>query len=328
MKKFGVLVAIFLFLGIQCNAQSQYAATLTKMENSLFGMDYGSQSDDSRLKRIEVAVYGSASSSTVSQRVSKLSKDLSADLIGKEIKPKKDTFAEDESSPKEAEEKPDSTVSYPIVDELEKKVFNKTLKTSDINQRLASLEQKVFKKTYNDDLNSRVERLKQAVMPERIASNSDEDEDDNNNYYYKPAPKSIMDETSQFQDDWSNKPDSNDSMATGYGANIPSYNRNNSVLDNYQSDADITVYIAGLEKSVLRKTFPDDTVSNRLLRMELKIFNSAFTDDDPQTRLDRIASAYQAKKTSKKYDSNKFAQHAATAMQVGAILLMILAAIL
>jgi hypothetical protein len=69
-------------------------------------------------------------------------------------------------------------------------------------------------------------------------------------------------------------------------------------------------------------------VSNRLTRLELNVFSSTFPDDDEQTRLGRIASAYQAKKTSHKYDSNKFAQHAATAMQVGAVLLMILAAIL
>ena len=152
----------------------------------------------------------------------------------------------------------------------------------------------------------------------------------------------MMDETAQFQDNgFQNNPydyepnyNQRGQRPTGYGANIlqglqaPSYNSNNSVLEDYQNDSDITISLGDLEKKVLKKSFPNDVVSNRLLRMELKIFNSTFTDDDQETRLDRISSAYQAQKTSKKYDSNKFAQHSAAAMQIGAILLMILAAIL
>lgn len=321
MKRFRILFFIFIFLtlGIKCNAQSQYSAVLTKMENSIFGIDYNSQSDDSRLKRLEESVYGTTSNNSVQQRVDKLSKDLSADLIGQEIKPKKDTFAEDDGSYKEPVEKADSSVKYPVVDNLEKSVFNKEFKTMDINQRVANLEQKVFSKTYNDDLSSRVDRLKQAVMPERIVQTPDNSDD------YTGSYNGLGNETSQFQD---NSYDDNQGMSTGYGAQIPQYNSNNSVLDQYQSNSDITIPLAQLERVVLKKSYPNDTVSNRLLRMELKIFNSTFTDDDEQTRIDRIASAYQAKKTSKKYDSNKFAQHAATAMQIGAILLMILAVVL
>lgn len=316
MKRFGILIYIFvfLFLGIRCEAQSQFSPILTKMENSLFGIDYSSQNDDARLKRIEEVVYGKASSRPVSQRIDNLSKDLSADLIGQEIKPKRDTFAEDEDSPKEKIPKADSTVNYPIVNDLEKRVFKKEFKATEINQRLANLEKNVFKKTYNDDLSSRVERLKSAVMPERIASNTNND-DEENSY----IPDDLSTQMPQSQDYYRN-PD--------YSSRIPSYNSRNSVLDDYQGDSDVAIPLAALEKKVLKKSFPNDTVSNRLGRLELQVFNSTFVDDDEQTRFDRVASAYQAKKTSKKYDSNKFAQHTATAMQVGAILLMILAAVL
>ena len=175
MKQLGILVFIFalLLLGVRCDAQSQYTAVLTKMETSLFGVTYGTQNDDVRLKRIEENVYGNASSSSISQRVNKLSKDLSADLIGQEIKPKKDTFAEDEDNKKETIPKADSNINYPAVDSLEKSVFNKEFKTTDINQRLSNLEQNVFKKTYADDLSSRVDRLKQAVMPQRVVNKVD-----------------------------------------------------------------------------------------------------------------------------------------------------------
>lgn len=313
-----IFIFMFLFLGGRCEAQSQYSAVITKMEKSLFGIDYSNQSDDARIKRLEETVYGTSSSNSLTQRVDKLSKDLSADLIGQEIKPKKDTFAEDEDNYKEAIPKADSNINYPAVDILEKSVFNKEFKTTDINQRLANLEQNVFKKTYNDDLNSRVDRLKQAIMPQRIVNNPNEDDDSESSY----NPDNLMNQSSQFQDDgYQGQP-------TGYGAQIPSYNSQNSVMDNYQANSDINIPLAQLEKVVLKRSFPNDTTSNRLARLELKIFNSTFVDDDEQTRLDRISSAYQAQKTAKKYDSNKFAQHAATAMQVGAILLMILAAVL
>lgn len=339
-KQFGILIFIslfFIFLGIKCEAQDQYSAMISKMEKSLFGVEYNGQSNDARIKRIEETVYGSTSSNSIDQKMSRLTKDLSADLIGQEIKPKRDTFEEEQESIKEDIPKADSNINYPIVDMLEKNVFNKEFKSTDINQRLANLEQKVFRKTFNDDLNSRTDRLKHAVMPEITAQKNDDDDYNNSNSY-----SSLMDETSQFQDDGfgtdsyqSPLRTSQRGASTGFGAGIPQslqtspyYNENNSVLDEYQDNSDITIPLASLERSILRKSFPDDTVSNRLLRLEVKVFNSTFVDDDSQTRLDRIASAYQAKKTSKKYDGNKFAQHSAAAMQIGAILLMILAAVL
>lgn len=308
-----IFIFIFLFLGIRCEAQSQFSPILTKMEKSLFGVDYNSQNDDARLKRIEEVVYGKASLSPLAQRVDKLSKDLSADLIGQEIKPKRDTFTEDEAAPKEQIPKADNSVNYPVVNEIERKIFNKEFRNIEINQRLSSLEQNVFKKTYKDDLNSRVERLKSAVMPERVASSADIDESDDGSY----VPEGVNTLPSPLQDD-----------VLAFNSQNPGYNSQSSVLDDYQGNSDVAIPLAALEKKVLKKSFPDDTVSNRLVRLELKVFNSTFTDDDEQTRLDRIASAYQAKKTSNKYDDNKFAQHTAAAMQVGAILLMILAAIL
>lgn len=316
-KKLGILIFIYIFvfllLGIKCEAQSQYSAIITKMETSLFGMDYSSQNDEARLKRIEEVVYGQPSSKTVSQRVNKLSTDLSADLIGQEVKPKRDTFAEDDDTPIEKAPKADSNVNYPIVNNLEKKVFNKEFKTVEIHQRLANLEQNVFKKTFNDDLSARVERLKLAVMPERAMRTSDS-EDDNQNSIEDMLPHSA-----QSPDDLDNQ---------GLNSRIPSYNAQNSVLDDYQGNSDIVIPLSALERSILKKSFPNDTVSNRLTRLELKIFNSTFIDDDEQTRFDRVSSAYQAQKTSKKYDSNKLTQHMSTAVQLGAILLLVLAAIL
>lgn len=326
-KRLGILIVtlVFLLFGGSCFAQSQFSASLTRMEKSLFGVDYSAQSDDARLKRIEEVVYGKASSSTTQARMNKLSKDLAADMIGQEIKPKRDTFEEEQDSIKEPIPKADSSVNYPMVDKLENKVFHKEFKSVDINSRLASLEQKVFNKTYNDDLSTRVDRLKSSVMPQYLAS-SENSNDDPNSYnpedIIKPSKDDFTSESYDYDDPDIASNNSNNNVQ------IPSFNNHNSVLDSYQSNADVSVPLSALERSVLRKSFPDDTISNRLSRLELKIFNSTFIDDDPETRVDRLASAYQAKKTSKKYESNRTTQHISTAVQVGAVLLMILAAIL
>lgn len=319
LKRYQILIFgfIFLFLGLQTNAQSQYTAVLTKMEKSLFGVDFSTQSDEARVKRIEESVYGAPSSIPMQSRISKLSKDLSADLIGKEIKPKKDTFEEPENSVKEEAPKADSNINYPIVNKLEQKVFGHEFKNPDVNQRLTNLEQKIFKKSYNDDLNSRVDRLKQAIAPEMLANNSS---DDDSEATYIPDIEDVLNENSS--DKFSAAAPIRDEDDV-----IPSYN-SQKFQNNFQGSSDITISLAAVEKRVLKKSFPDDTVANRLTRLELNVFHSTFVDDDPETRLDRVASAYQAKKTSKKYDSNRFAQHSAAVMQIGAILLMILAAVL
>lgn len=333
MKRLGILLYIFVLMvfGLRCDAQSQFSAPLSRMEKSLFGVDYASQADEARIKRIEEVVYGapstssssSASSKSVTQRMDKLSKDLSAELIGQEIKPKKDSFADDEGGYKEEVAKADSNINYPVVDSLEKKVFNKDFKTTDINKRLANLEQNVFKKTYNDDLNARVDRLKSAVAPDKIVPDNDSD-----SYAYNDSPDNNSDDSYTTEDILSRNTGRNWLAQNPKNAFVPNYNAQNSVLDDYDGDSDIAIPLSALEKSMLRRSFPDDTVSNRLTRLEVKMFSSNFSDDDEKTRLDRVASAYQAKKHSNKYDGNKFAQHSATAMQVGAILLMILAAII
>lgn len=329
LKRFGIflyIIAVFA-LGENCFAQSQFSAVLTRMEKSLFGVDYSTQADEARLKRIEEVVYGQISSSSLQSRVDKLSKDLSADLIGQEIKPKADSF-EDEAAGVKEEPIPqaDTSVNYPIVNSMEQKIFSKEFRSMDINKRLANLEKNVFQKTYGDDLNSRVDRLKVAIMPGKVAQTSDSEDEDYSNTYSPPDIETLI-PSQNDSDDYSDTFTSQGNQRT-----VPSYNSKNSVLDEYQndtgSDSDISVPLAALETTVLRRSYPNDITTNRLTRLELKVFNSTFVDDDPQSRLDRIASAYQAKKSSAKYDSNRFQKRMATAMQVGAVLLMILAAVL
>ena len=83
-----------------------------------------------------------------------------------------------------------------------------------------------------------------------------------------------------------------------------------------------------VEKNVLKQTFKNDSTENRLTRLENAMFGTQFDSDDTETRINRISSAYNAQKSATKYDSNRFAQNMTTAMQIGTILLMVLACIL
>lgn len=310
MKK--IIVIISVLLSINCAiAASQYSAVLDKLENSLYGFTYTTSDDASRLSRIEESVYGqSRPNKSINERIASLNKDMSAEQIGNEITPKEDTFAEEQDSYKDtiAQEKmppAGANVDYPSINELERKVFNQEFKNQDLNSRLANLEKKSLGQTYdNDPFSSRVERLQAKLKPESFMDNN------------------IAQSSNDYYD----------------GNSIP-LDKNYS-LDEYQPpEFDYDAYnarnikpekvnIASVEKSIFKKSFNGDSIDNRLSRLESTMFGTTFNSDSQEDRLNRISSAYKAQKTASRYDSNKFSQNMATAMQIGTILLMILACVL
>ena len=70
--------------------------------------------------------------------------------------------------------------------------------------------------------------------------------------------------------------------------------------------------------------FTDD----ELAKLEYDTFGTEFSNEDTNTRLKRLNSVNKAKKSSQKYDSQKFNQRMSTAMEIGAMILMILAMVL
>lgn len=325
MKKIIVTLGVLSVLGAFSN--STFAAVNTqiidKIENSLYGFTYTGDSENSRLDRIENTVYGTVSQKPSAERVARLKKDLSADLIGQEIEPREDTFAEDEYAYYDEQEPvAASNVTYPAVDELEEMVFNKVTPKDDIKKRLSRLEMKMFGKEYNDDLATRTDRLKAEIKPKslmdnQIAQSSNEFYDDyvpplGADYHLNKYQQTDMFDYSAFnarqaamEENFQNG---------GYQAPIPpspkKYN------------------LTTVEKNVLKQTFKNDSTENRLARLENAMFGTQFSEDDTETRINRISSAYNAQKSATKYDSNRFAQNMTTAMQIGTILLMVLACIL
>ena len=308
MNKLIVISAIVLCFNIQyAYAQN---STLDKIEDSLYGFQYTGQSDNERLNRIEESVYGQVNGGNTAQRIAKLEKDMSANLIGQEIDPVEDTFAESDEVVEEMAAH-GANINYPAVNELEQHVFKQEFRDKDLKERLAALEQKTFGKTYSDDFSTRVDRLKAEIKPRSLMDNA------------------IAQSSNDYYDDEVVHLDENYKLSE---YNPPSkfsyedYNARNNTFPFARSSRKMN--LSAMENAVLSRSYPNDSTDTRLSRLESKMFGTIFSSDEQEERLKRLSSAYKAQKTATRYDSNKFSQNMATAMQIGTILLMVLACIL
>lgn len=300
MKK--VLSIFFIFMYILTvipviSAAPTQSASISKIENDLFGFEYQNDSTQKRVERLEKTVYGKISAGDLNKRLKKLSDDISADVMGLEIEPVEDTFAENE---KIAE---DSTVNYPVVDEIEKKIFNTTHKDRDFHTRIVTIEKKLFGKVYDvDDYSTRMDRIKVEVMPEMV---------DTDRFAH------------EYRDNRDNGLSSNDLGGTGFSRfSMPFGQRNYSrPYANYGDE------FTGAA-APLPAYSPTPNLNDELAQMEYEMFGTEFSNEDTAQRIKRLNSVNKAKKSSQRYDSNKFQQRMSTAMEIGAMILMILAMVL
>lgn len=311
MKKFVIILALLLI-----NTTAMANQTLDKIENSLYGYTYSAESDTVRLNRIEESVYGKISTGDVKARIAKLNKDMSANLMGQEIEPKEDTFAQEEDSWVFAKEPTEAAkMDYPVIDELERQVFKKEFKDQNIKLRLTNLEKKTFGKSYEtDDLSTRTDRLKAEIRPQRFMANNMEKQD---NFFYN-------DTVGRMDEDYHISP---------YGApfDYNSYN-NRTIGQNSNSNSSFSpsrqLNLSAIEKTLYKTKFENEPTSTRLSRIESSVFGTTFPNDNEYERISRISSAINAQKSARKYDSNRFNQNMATAVQIGTLILMVLACIL
>jgi len=266
-------------------------AEISKIENDLYGFDYNSDELKNRVARLEKTIYGKSSSGDLSARIKKLYNDISADMIGLEITPSEDTFLAEE------EAKADSTVQYPIVDEIEKKLFGTTYSNRDFHTRIVTIERKLFGKIYDvDDYSTRMDRIKTAAMPEALLR-------DNDRFKYDDNAISSSDLSGINSSRYSPMPYGQRNLTRPY--------------TNY-----------GEYQDYFGKSLPAGNLDEDLAQLEYDTFGTEFAGDDTKTRIRRLNSANKAKKSSQKYDSQKFQQHMSTAMEIGAMILMILAMVL
>ena len=302
---------MFIFLGLNtyCYAVTN-SQSLSKVENSIFGFDYANESDNTRVARIEKEIYGKENSGDINKRIAKINKDFGTEFIGQEIPPCEDTFALDEFEA-ETISSQDPNIDYPVINELEQSVFHEQYKNMGVKDRLAQLENKVFSKSYqSDDLSTRVDRLRDKIRPQALEQPAIAQNDDFYTAGYYP-----------------DIPDYDGLTIGGSGYNS-FYNDTYSQPSYSMPRLGRKVNLTTVENSLYHSNFKNDTMANRLARVEQSMFGQTFNEDDESSRMERISGAYRAQKSASKYDSNKFSQNMATAMQIGTMILMILACIL
>ena len=266
---------------------------ITKIENEIFGFDYTNDSITNRLARLEKNIYGKTNNGKIENRIKKITSDINSEQIGKEIEPTEDTFREDEILA-------DNKVNYPIVDEIEKKLFNQTYKNRDLHTRIVTIERKIFGKIYDvDDYSTRMDRIKAEIMPERLAEEKVFGSERNFNY--------------------SNSLSSSDLGGTGFNRYSMPYGQENYTRP-YLNYGEYEGSATGFASN--------PNIEDELAKLEYDTFGTEFSNDDTQTRMKRLKSVNKAKKSSNVYESQKLNQRMSTFMEIGSILLMILAMVL
>lgn len=296
MKKIFIIFSIFLYLLSFIPAKT-FASTnnptaqVAKIENEIFGFDFNNEGLNDRLARLEASIYGTSSKGNINERLKKIIQDLSAEQIGEEIPPSEDSFLEEETS------LADNNVNYPIVDEIEMKLFNKTYKNRDFHTRIVTIERKLFGKIYDvEDYSTRMDRIKAEVMPERLAREKV--------FGYDNTPDYLS---------------SNDLS----GLNSSRYSTMPYGQENYTRPyTNYGDYTGGATP------YTNVDIEEQLSQLENDTFGTEFSNDPTEMRLNRLNSVNKAKKSTQRYDSQKFNQRMSSVMEIGAMLLMILAMIL
>jgi hypothetical protein len=307
-KIFPILVLIFFCFNCISFADTITSKQIEAMETQVFGYTFKNENDIKRLDRLENYLYGSVSPSTLVNRIKKINSDLG--IIAEDSK--KDKISSTKTNTTQSANsikrniKEDPSVNYPIVDDLEQKVFSKKYNSENIYKRLDRLENKVFSHTNDDNLSNRVNKLRLSVF--------DSLEDN--------PPIAAYDENYAIADSESESYKNLKEDDTSKNS-FNSYKSHNSSRQEY-----FNMELKSLEKIVLNNSYDGDDAQNRLNRLENKLFQRNFKNDQENERLERIAAAATAKKTSTQYDNNKLMKGLATGAQIGGILLMILAMIL
>jgi len=257
--------------------------------------------DLAQISKIETSIWGfSYKKDSVLKRLARIEKNVSGSenttLSEKErIKKINEAmgFENYEDSIKQAYELDQtevSGISYPQIDTLEAQLFSNTYEKENIYKRLDRLEKKLFGSTQTGDLAQRTDRLKAYIKKDTIAQNP--------NYYTQKPYRTTPD--------------------------VESYMGSQKRYD----DSDIYIQLSGLEAAMFSQTYSQDPVGLRLNRLERKIFQRDFSSDDENLRLQRLQAAANAQKTAKMYEANKIQKYTSTGIQIGSIILMILALIL
>lgn len=216
--------------------------TITAIETNMFGYDYNTEPEITRLERIEKHLYGEKRKGNIAQRIKSIQDDTGFTVV--KAVPNQSQKNLQNTLPQLKE---DSSVEYPMVDKLEEEVFKTTYKNENIYSRLDRLETKIFNQTSNDSLNNRVDKLASVVSPKKQIKREEPIYSDNdlNNYYRNNGLEPINDQSVPFQ------------LAT----------LEQNILKNDYMNDNISTRLNRLEKEMFSRTFPNDNDVVRLQRI-------------------------------------------------------------
>ncbi len=315
ISKLIVSMFLFGFIVFPCKVMAESLADkVSFIEKNHYGYTF-SGSTESRLTRLEKALYGKSNTGSQKSRIEKLYNDLNLNnnmATG---------YATPVETPQNIGPKAEAGIKYPVVDKLEQKVFKTTYPNEDIYDRLARLEKQTFKKESTLSLNERVDALRGKLLGGTSITTTE----------INPYTEEIILENGQKY--YGNELDNNNSNYNYYSyensknriqkATPENEYESESWSQSYNQSYDLDI----LEKQLFGKRFAQELPSQRLTRLENKVFERTFSDDE-EARIQRLLAVTTAQKTSNEYDSNKWSQRLNAGMQIGSILLMVLAMIL
>lgn len=313
-----LLTVFFALTLLSCQSFCAEINDVSTIEQELFGIEYKDDSISNRLNRLEKHLFGQIKTGTNANRIKNLSETSGISLL-----PKPD--AEQQRIAEADFEPEDDNVSYPIIDMLEETAFKKNYQGENVYKRVERLEKKAFGKTFDGNLAERTDKLKAsllAVKPEKITYDKNYNPNNLNSF---SQPKYITmdnDDNYSFSSPLFTKKSQNN-FSTGMAAPL-----NESYYNTYGNQpSDFEFALSAAENMLLGKTNKHESEHERLSKLEKKIFKKTYSGDH-LSRLDRIVSAAHAQKTGKVYKENKWDRYISTGIQVGTIVLMILAMIL
>ena len=323
MKCKKILLSVFaLFVLCSNSFAADYVGTkLEEIEKYFYGYT-NKGSDISRVARVEKDLYGQTSSQSLKNRVDKIYKDMNlGGATGAAASLNQSYVPEEEPMTKDIGPQAEAGIKYPVVDKLEQKVFKKAYENDDIYDRLARLEKQVFPKDFAKkstlSLNERVDALRDKLLGGSQLAAVDIDPY-REEIILEDGQKYLGDSDGQYNY-YSYENSKNHIAQPSSESYKESYGESSGYAQNYDLDV--------LEKQLFGKRFAQEPPSKRLARLESNLFQRTFSDND-ETRIQRLLAVTTAQKTSQEYDSNKWARRLNAGIQIGSILLMVLAMIL
>lgn len=285
------------------------AQNLALIENHIFGHENPKMKESERLSTIEKFVYGSPKTSSTSARLKQLNSDLGLEPDGapKVASTPQNSYSGNQQrvfdDPQEdyANEPADPSAQYPIVDNIETSLLKQTYKNENIYKRLDRLEQKAYGRVSKASLSERVEKLSSLVEPPAAKDTSYDDYMANNDEYNYFSPGT-----------------NGNPRASSAPVHVPGT----------QTSAAKSAELLRLEQTIFGKMYTEDSTSRRLSRLEKKVLNKDFSAEPDELRIERLATVANAQQSAQVYKENKLMQHVSTGIQIGGMILMILAMIL